>query len=163
MTDNVEQVDFGTVARRATEADVDDIVAMGLDFATSIDAGIPPNETHMEATAKQMIAAENSCLLVCGDGVADAMLGGIIYPSFMNNHYIQAQELFWWVDPNARTGNYARALMEGFEQWAREMGAHSVTMIAVEPLRTKAVAALYRRQGFRPLEQGYIKEIRRWG
>ena len=87
------------------------------------------------------------------------MAAALAYPAYFNAGHIQAQELFWWVDEEARSSGAGRALLEALEGWARAVGAHSLTMISLAALDGERVAKLYERAGYRRSELTFIKRL----
>lgn len=62
-------------------------------------------------------------------------------------------ELFWWVEPERRGGG--AALYRGFMRWSKTIGAELVQMTA----NSKKVGRIYKRLGFTPLEEVYIRKV----
>jgi GNAT superfamily N-acetyltransferase len=58
-------------------------------------------------------------------------------------------ELLWWVQPEARSGGTAIALLEAGENWVREMGGVRIEMVS--PAGSD-LGKLYKRRSYVPLE-----------
>lgn len=143
------------VIRAAENRDLPRIVEMGERFhaATAFrNVGFEP-ETF-RAAAFRLMESPEAALLVAGE-TPQGMIGGIMYPLYFNARHWAAQELFWWVEPEHR--GIGGVLLRAFEQWARESGAASVHMIAIENL--KPVDRLYLRSGYEPAERHYMRVI----
>jgi hypothetical protein len=122
---------------------------MGEQFAAAVD--MPYDEQSTAETMLRLMESADGVLLVGHGG----MVGGLVYPAYFNREHRMAQELFWW----SETPGVGRALLAGLENWARGVGAKSLTMLAMADLRADAVGRLYRRQGFRPLENTFVKAL----
>lgn len=90
------------------------------------------------------------------DGVITGMLGAMIYPD-PNDGALVATEMFWYVAPEARGAGLR--LLRDFEAWATDRGAARLIMVHLHDLMPEALAKLYQRRGYRPVETHYIKEI----
>lgn len=92
-----------------------------------------------------------------GEAVGIAM--AVLYPFPFNNAVKVGQELFWWVRPEHRKQSHGRDLMEGLEDWARNQGAQAFTMINLHGLDHEAVAKIYKKSGYSPLEHTFTKRF----
>ena len=71
-----------------------------------------------------------------------------------------AVELAWYVKPDAR--GRGALLLDEYETWARERGCVKAALGMNElpdPKRSEALAAIYRRRGYRAYERGFIKDV----
>lgn len=119
-------------------------------------AGLPGDDDSMATTLRTLMDAGG--LFVTGDPV-HGMAGALVYPAYFNTSRVAAQELFWWVDPAARRSGAGRALLASIESYARENGAHTLTMICLDDLDGDRVAEFYRSEGYRPLERNFMKVL----
>lgn len=117
-----------------------------------------------DACEKTMFACihdDDKALLIAKDGGATVgMLAMTLVPFYAAPKIIFAQELFWWVAPNARKRGLGRELLDAAETWAKSKGATVLSMVALgkaEELR--AVAQLYERAGFDLLETTWARRI----
>ena len=62
----------------------------------------------------------------------------MVYPLYFNCNHITGQELFWWVEPEARKGVGAH-LLDCLELAAMNAGAQSWAMIALDKVRPGTV------------------------
>lgn len=147
--------------REAADADVSAVAALGHRFYR--EAGwddVAEWDAHsIGVTLRNMVAGEGGIVLVLErEGVIRGMAGGLVYPLYFNHTHLTGQELFWWVNPIERAGA-GIALLDALETAARERGAQSWSMLALDTLRPDVVGALYRRRGYRPSERSFIKRL----
>lgn len=135
--------------RSATLDDIPALLEMGERFAAKAKLAdhVGYDSANMETTFAFMVNDENYCLLI---GEAGAIGGAKAPHPFNYSHWI-AQELFWWSE-----GREGLRLLAAFEEWARET-CHSLRMITLEAVEPERVGRIYEKQGFAPLEHGYIK------
>jgi GNAT superfamily N-acetyltransferase len=87
-------------------------------------------------------------------GIASCLL----YPLYFADYKV-AQELWWWLTPDARGSGIGQEMFKKIENWAKEKNAQSLFMIALEDERAGKMEKVYCRAGFRPLERTFIKEF----
>jgi len=85
--------------------------------------------------------------------------GATIYPVYFAPDHKAAQELWWWVEPEARGGGAGKALLDMVELWAREHGASITMMGALETHRIDAMTRVYARSGYTPVERIFYKGL----
>jgi GNAT superfamily N-acetyltransferase len=85
--------------------------------------------------------------------------GAVAYPLFFNRSHITGQEMFWWLNPEHRGTTVGWRMFTGLEDWAREFGCKTFSMLALESLSPEEVGSMYRRAGYRKSENSYIKEL----
>jgi GNAT superfamily N-acetyltransferase len=141
-------------ARHATENDLLECLRMGRAFAKA--AGLDADDVSMAETLTQLMAADG--LFVTGYP-AHGMAGVLVYRNYFRRSQTVAQEMFWWVDPEARGTGAGRKLLETIEAWAKEQGAHSLTMVALDDVDGEKVAGMYKAAGYRPLERNFVKAL----
>ncbi len=88
--------------------------------------------------------------------------GALLYPMYFSPNTLVAQELWWWLAPEARGSGAGAKMFKQIEDWAKENGAAAIFMIALEDSRAKKMEHLYARAGFRPMERTFIKEVPTW-
>lgn len=96
------------------------------------------------------------------DGVAIGIAGALCYPMYFNPAYVAAQEIWWWLEPGARGKGAGQLMYQQIQDWAHERGAKSLIMVALENEKTNQFVRLYARQGFKPMERNFFKEIAKW-
>lgn len=131
--------------RQATQADLDQVVSLGIDFhAASPHSVDPVDPDGWREFASRLIEAGG--VFVSGGG----MIGGALAPLYFNPAIQYAYELFWWA-PDRR----GRELMAAFRQWAREAGAAGIQWTALHDDTLPRVAAIYGRSGASPTEVAF--------
>lgn len=146
--------------REARESDIPAMVEMGRKFfdLTGWSDIADWSEYSFAATLRRLMSSDDGVLLVIDRNGPVGMAGALLYPFYFSAAHRTGQELFWWVDPEAR-GREATELLDRLEQQAREQGAMSFTMIAVDVLRSAALARYYTRRGYRAAENTFIKGL----
>ena len=76
----------------------------------------------------------------------------------LNTTLVNAQELFWFVAPEHRRGRAAFTLLAAYENKARALGAHSVTMAHLESTH-QDLGRFYERKGYSKVETYYRKDL----
>ena len=141
-------------ARLATEHDLLECLRMGRDFAKA--AKFEADDVSMVETLKDLIKGQS--LFVVGHP-SHGMAGVIVYPNYFNRSRLVAQEMFWWVDPEARGLGAGRELLTTIEAWAKDRGADALTMIALDDVDGERVAQMYKAAGYKPLERNFLKVL----
>jgi GNAT superfamily N-acetyltransferase len=146
--------------RPATLEDMPRLVEMGErffktagweDIAEWDDASITRTLTHL-------IEQDVGAIFVLDDGAQlVGMAGGMLNPFYFNLHHLTGQELFWWVEPEHR--GQGSLLFDALEGWARDAGAQSFSMIALDNIRPELMGRIYRMRGYRAAEHSYIKRF----
>lgn len=94
--------------------------------------------------------------LFCGDNLVGVLLG-MIARHFLTDHLI-AQEIMWWVTPDARNGSHGIRMVAEFEKWAKEFGASAVIMASfVETDGDDRLSAIYEHREYRKVETHFFK------
>ena len=150
-----------TEIRAATYADIPAIVDLGRAFFAASDMGALASfcDESLGVSLHRMIDADAAILLVAEvAGNVVGMAGAMIFPAYWNAAIKIGQETFWWVQPPHR-GAVGPMLMAGLESEAKARGARSFLMVSLEALRPAAVARLYERSGYLPLEHSFWKAL----
>jgi GNAT superfamily N-acetyltransferase len=148
--------------RQATAADLDAYVKLLDHFheASPMRGVAPYDPDGIRAFLSASLENSNILLLV---GELDGQIVGVtsclLYPLYFSPGYQVAQELWWWLTPEARGSGIGQAMFKAIEAWAREKNARALFMIALEDERAAAMEKVYFRAGFRPLERTFIKEL----
>jgi ribosomal protein S18 acetylase RimI-like enzyme len=130
--------------RRATDADVPDVVALFLDYLRFY--GVPADAARAgEFIAARIARGESAIFLAFDDGSPAGFAQ--LYPGFSSLDQARQwtlEDLF--VDPRARRRGVARALLTAAEELARETGAVRLTLATA---RTNEIAQrLYESAGW---------------
>lgn len=136
--------------REANHYDIPAMVEIGARFHAKSNVRVPFCRESVAVTLGNLIDHEDGVVLIDGNAVA----GALLHPAWFNHAHKTGQELFWW----AEDGN-GRHLFLALERWAKDRGADSFAMIALESLRPEAVGALYRRNGYHPTEHSFLKVL----
>jgi GNAT superfamily N-acetyltransferase len=148
--------------RDANEGDVLDLVDMGQNFfeesglsdVAAWDAG------SFEATIWTLLSGQvsGSLLVAEQETILVGMTGAVIFPLYCNLKLNLAQEIFWYIDPDYRTG-LGGALLDELEVDCRRKGANIFMSAQIAGQRDEAFARLYQRRGYRPSENLYIRKL----
>ena len=87
------------------------------------------------------------------------MLGFVVFPMFMNSKTTIAQELFWWVDEEARKTGAGIKILKQTEKLAKEHGAEALMMLSLSDLNGKKIGKLYESLGYKQKEQTYMRVL----
>ncbi len=148
--------------RRATEADMPALVAMGQNFfaATGFADIVPFDDESFRVTVKHLLSGDSVCLVAESDGAVVGAVGALAYPFYFNREHKTGQEIFWWLEPEHRCGRTGMQMFAALETWARDVGCKSFSMIALDAVDAEKVGKIYQRCGYRASEHSYIKELR---
>ena len=122
------------IVRRAIITDEPDLVRMGEAFWSetplSVISQFNPEYlvnfirgASVEPSAAIWVVEEGGCVI--------GSVAGMVYPLFFSGDLV-AQEIFWWVDPNARGSEAGKLLFDSLMDWAKKCGAKALSMIAIE-------------------------------
>lgn len=136
--------------RDATADDIERIIWLGARMADKAKLATGYDPDSVRATLAHLIDNPDGILIVSETG----MIGGMCYPHPFNHKAKIGQEFFWYSE-----GNDGPDLLKAAEQRAKECGASHWTMLAQETMRPETVGRYYGRQGYKPLERSYIKEV----
>ena len=146
--------------RIARHEDMSRLVEMGHEFLA--ETSLAKFTEIDDATATKMLAGmiemDTAVVFVAEEETIVGFIGGLVYPFYFNIAHMTGQELFWWVEPAYRKGHGGQ-LFKALEVWAREMGAKTFTMMALDSNRPDTVVAVYKRAGYTPSERSFIKEL----
>lgn len=135
--------------RRATPADLAEIVSLGAEFLeASPSRWIPLNEADFAETASRLIDGAGAIFLS-----DDGFIGGITVPCYFNFAHSFAAELFWFARKEGQE------LREAFEAWGRERGATAATASGLADGREKAIRRVFRSAGYETMEIGFMKRF----
>jgi GNAT superfamily N-acetyltransferase len=146
--------------RDALHSDIPRIVELGERFFVA--AGWPDVATwcadSISETLARMIEADAAILLVADIGTVVGMAGGLTYPAYFNAAQTMGSELFWWVEPEHRSG-VGSLMLDAMEARAAALGCTAWIMASLASQRPDTMARLYARRGYRPAEATFIKGL----
>ena len=142
--------------RPAEENDLPILLRMGKAFfdASGYNKETEFNELDTEEMLKKLIEAGS--LLTDGES---GMIGFLVFPIFMNNSHLIAQELFWWVDEDKRKTKLGLNLLQAAEKAAKDQGASSMLMLSLNDLNGEKVNNLYKSLGYSARETTYMRSL----
>lgn len=146
--------------RHATKDDIPACLELGRLFfeASGYAAETEYDPATTAATFTHLITSPDGLLLVAEkESGLVGMAGALAYPHYFNAESKAAQELFWWVQPEARGGLTGVRLLQGIESWARDQGCRTLTMICLTI--DSPAERVYQRTGYRASERNYIKRL----
>lgn len=146
--------------RPATREDVPAIVDMAERFYGLSDYDRIAPLAKESAAGLALVTMEQGVMLVVEreDGSLAGMACLHIEPFLFNVGTTIAQELVWWIEPEARGGTAAARLLKAAEDACRARGA-TVIRMATLPSSPEAATRMLDRFGFRPSESYFVKEL----
>ena len=146
--------------RAARHEDMPRLVEMGRAFLaeTALADFTEIDDDSFSRTLTGMIDGDRAVLIVAEESQIIGLIGGLVYPFYFNTNHLTGQEMFWWVEPAYRKGA-GRQLFKALETWAREMGAKTLTVMALDSNRPEAVTAAYKRAGYTPTERNFMRAL----
>lgn len=148
------------IIRPATHEDVPAIVAMAERFYPASNYGrIAPLHKN-SAAGLALVTMAAGVMLVAEDasGALQGMACLHIEPFLFNVDTVIAQEIVWWIEPEARGGMLAVRLLKAAVNACAERGATVIRMAAL-PSSPQAAGQLYERMGFELSESYYVKVL----
>ena len=149
------------IIRRAIITDEPDLVRMGRAFWAETplsDFSVFSPEYLVNFIRGASIEPSASIWVADDGGKIVGAVAGMIYPLFFSGDLV-AQEIFWWVDPEARGAEASKMLFDALIEWATAMGAKALSMIAIENGKAESVGKIYRKKGFIPTEHAYVRGL----
>ena len=150
------------IVRRATAADLPEYVVLGRRFhaASPVSTAIPFDPEGFGIFYLNALQNPDAGLwLAEQDGKMIGGAGAIIYPMFFSPSNFVVQELWWWLEPEARGTGAGKMMYQAIEDWAVENEAKAMFMLALEDTNVSKMANLYARKGYKPMERTFIKEV----
>jgi len=140
----------------ATKEDMPQLLRMGESFFN--ESGYSDLTTFNKDDTEKVVnhLIDNGWLLTDGKS---AILGFLVFPLFMNTSSKVAQELFWWVDEDARKTGVGLRILKKAEKLAKEHGAETMMVLSLNELNGEKVNQLYERLGYKRREQTYMRAL----
>jgi GNAT superfamily N-acetyltransferase len=150
------------IVNKATVNDIEDYIGMCAKFhskSTIKDYAVFDVES-MQAFLLNALSNPDIAVFVCkDDNKLIGITAGLVFPLYFNHNYKVAQELWWWLEPEARGSGAGDLMYKALESWAKEKEANAMFMIALEDEKVETMAKLYKRKGFVGTERTFIKEL----
>ena len=146
------------IIREATSEDREHVITMACRFlADSVYSPLIRIDPARLGELVDTVMRDVGVVFVAEDThqVLTGFLALLKLPHPMNGD-LYAEELAWWVAPEARGGSAAGRLLRAAEKWARDQGLRVIKMGA--PVGSP-VGAHYVRLGYSPLEVTYTKRL----
>ena len=140
--------------RLATKEDLPMLLRMGELFFNA--SGYSDITSFNKSDTKELLTTLIDLETLVTDGKS-GMLGFVMFPIFMNKKTIMSQELFWWVDEDARGTSTGIKLLKAAEQISKDNGATVMNMLSLEDLEGEKVNKMYSRLGYKRKEQSYMR------
>lgn len=153
------------IIRRATLADIPHLMRMGTAFHASLpylkDA-IPFDADTFGQRVYGMIpnVADNSAIFVAEkNGIPCGMAAAVVCSHWFNRNHRAAQEIFWWVDEDARRSSAGVRLFDALEDWVSRSGAQSMTVSSTSAENAPKVRKFFKRRGFVQNDINFVKGV----
>jgi len=148
--------------RRATVEDIPSYMDLAAAFVatTPVNHLIPFAREGTAAFVESALDNENMIVLVAEDeGELIGITAAIAYPMYFNPAKLVAQELWWYIKPDARGGAASKLLFQEIEKWGMSKQAAAMFMIALDNDRVETMVKLYGRLGYAPTERAFVKGL----
>jgi len=148
--------------RRATAEDLDRYLPLAAAFhsASPVHSALPFDYEGFTNFYLAAVSNPNMGIWVAEkDGQVVGITGACDYPMYFSPSHRVVQELWWYLTPEVRGNGVGKQMYDAIESWAKEQGATALFMVALEDERSLSMANLYARQGFKPMERMFYKEV----
>lgn len=147
--------------RLATLTDLPDLIVMGRQMRAESETRYPPVEP--QAIYRNLKNAVDNpdkllVLLAYDDGGPVGFLSAFISPYSFSDELCAIHDIFF-VTPARRGSSAASRLIDGFEAWAREMGASKMMVAVHTGIRPEITARFYGKKGFRHMGGVFDKDL----
>lgn len=143
--------------RTATEEDLFDLTILCREFIKEVGPPLKFDKKKIETFLTNAILSD-ACLVLVMESEGE-VTGGLV--GVISEHpflpMVMASELGWFVSKEKRGSIESIKLIKHFEQWARNVGAHSISM--ADESKLNDLSNLYQRLGYTLMERTYTKEI----
>jgi RimJ/RimL family protein N-acetyltransferase len=149
------------VLRLATNTDIPELVRMALLFKEhSPYKDYATDALKIEELIGSLIASPEAIVILYN--IDDKPVGMVIglAREFIFSRDRHATELVWWVDPEFRDKEVGQELQEAFVFWANRLGCKYLHMTLLENEDAPKMRKMYKKHGFKLLEQAWVKEIK---
>ena len=147
------------IVRPATEADIPAIIGMSAAFyAGTSYAAISDMDDTAVITIAGMAIETGTMLVAEVDGALVGMVCLLVLPFLFNAKKTSAEEVAWWVDPDARSSGAGAALLAAIEPACLAAGADMIRMATLATSPSHA-GILYERAGYVHSDTTYTKVL----
>jgi len=149
------------IIRKGVAEDIPNLLDLGKEFFDMTDLGEITEyceDSTWDLLNVLIVHAESALLVAEKDGQIVGMVGVSINPFYFNRAHRVAQELFWFVSEEHRGMKTALKLLEALDEWAKEVGANSISMAALG-CNFDGVDKFYRAKGFIRQETHYLRRV----
>lgn len=160
---NLSDTQHLITVREATEADLPVYLQLSADFhaASPMNRVCEFDPQGFGEFVQGAMQNPDICILLAElNGEIVGITGGIIYPLYFSPSHKVSQELWWWLTPAARGSGAGNKMFKHLQSWAKERGANTMFMIALEDERAEKMEKVYCRAGFKPMERTFMKGIK---
>lgn len=148
--------------RTATVEDIPSYMDLAEAFVatTPISHLVPFDRDSTAAFVEGALGSDNMVVLVAeDDGEIVGITAALTYPMYFNPSKLVAQELWWYIKPDARGGTASKLLFQAIEKWGKSKQAEAMFMIALDNDRVTTMAKMYGRLGYAPTERVFVKGL----
>lgn len=149
------------LVRPAQKSDIPHLINMGARFHASLphlDSILPFDPDSFGEFVFHIIEYKTGVVLCLDDsGTLRGMACAIAIAQWFNRNHTAAQEVFWWVDEEAR--GHGMQLFNALESWAVERGVDSITVSSTTVHDPERLSAFYGSRGFIQTDINYIKRV----
>jgi len=92
------------------------------------------------------------------DGAIYGATGGLVVPA-ANDGKMEANELFWFLHPNYRSGGTGTEMFDAWEQACIDAGAVRIGMIRLHGPSGERIGQWLESRGYRPVEVHYYRDL----
>ena len=144
--------------RRCNTSDAPEIARIIVDFlAYSPYAGI----ADISEDAIQAILADTrspiAFFIAEESGKTLGACAVVVFPLWFSDGALMTQELFWWVEPHARTTRCGKAMLSAMEEWSTSVGAKGHFMVCLENEQAERMKKVYNTAGYKAVEHTFFK------
>lgn len=105
---------------------------------------------------KPMVRRGDAVFFILKDLEVRGAIGGIKARDLHNGELI-AIETVWFVNPKFRGKGIA--LLNKFEEWAKEEGCTKIAMIHLQDSMPDSLKSFYEKRGYKHVESHYVREV----
>lgn len=152
-----------TVVRRAVLGDVPEMVMIGRRFFAETGHarfGITTDPHKLHESLVGAIDSDEYGVFVAVRGGAVVGVACAVRFTMYFTDVPSGMELFWWIDPALRGGGRtAITMFNALEEWAKEAGCLTFSMIDIPSITASPASEIYQRRGYELAERTWTKRI----